>query len=164
MGIDPQLSKFLEPLCGSNVLILGVGNGLKGDDAAGPLVCERLSGKLSAKVIDAGTAPENHIRPILKVAPDTLLIVDAVDFGGQPGQIRLLGPEQIRKSGLSTHALSLHLFIDMLRRDRGIDVHLIGIQAGHTRLGDPVSPAVEQAIETLVDTFRERFAMFNHHK
>jgi len=164
MGIDPRLSEFLEPLCGSNVLILGVGNGLKGDDAAGPLVCERLSGKLSAKVIDAGAAPENHIRPILEAAPSILLIVDAVDFGGQPGQIRLLGPEQIRKSGLSTHALSLHLFIDVLRREGDMDVHLIGIQAGHTRLGDPVSPAVEGAIETLVDTFRERFALSDRHE
>ncbi len=164
MGTDPQLSAFLETLSGSNVLILGVGNVLKGDDAAGPRVCERLSGKISAKVIDAGTAPENHIRPILKPAPDTLLIVDAVDFGGQPGQIRLLGPEQIRKSGLSTHALSLHLFIDVLRREADMDVHLIGIQAGQTRLGDPVSSAVEQAIETLVDTFCKQFALPNSHE
>ena len=164
MGTDRQLSEFLETLCGSDLLILGVGSVLKGDDAAGPLVCERLSGKLSAKVIDAGTAPENHIRPILKAGPDIVLIVDAVDFGGQPGQIRLLGSEQIRKSGLSTHALSLHLFIDVLRREASMDVHLIGIQAGHLRLGDPVSPAVEHAIETLVDTFCKRFALPDPHE
>ena len=164
MGTDRQLSEFLETLCGSDLLILGVGSVLKGDDAAGPLVCERLWGRISAKVIDAGTAPENHIRPILEAAPNILLIVDAVDFGGQPGQIRLLGSEQIRKSGLSTHALSLHLFIDMLRRERDMDVHLIGVQAGHTRLGDPVSPAVEQAIETLVDTFCKQFTLADSHE
>jgi hydrogenase 3 maturation protease len=164
MGADRQLSEFLETLCGSNVLILGVGNVLKADDAAGPLVCERLSGKISAKVIDAGKAPENHIRPILKAAPNTLLIVDAVDFGGQPGQMRLLGPEQIRKSGLSTHALSLHLFIDVLRREGDMDVHLIGIQAGHTRLGDPLSPAVERAIAMLVDTFCKQFTLPDSHE
>ena len=164
MGSDPQLSEFLETLRGPNVLILGVGSVLKGDDAAGPLVCERLSGKISARVIDAGTAAENHIRPILEAAPDTLLIVDAVDFGGQPGQIRRLKPEQIRKSGLSTHALSLHLFTDVLRREGNMDVHLIGIQAGHTQLGDPVSPAVEQAIEMLVGTFCKQFVLPDSHE
>lgn len=157
MGADPQLLASLSPWRDAPAVILGVGNRLKGDDAVGPLLCERLSGKLSAKVIDAGTAPENYLRPIREAGPDLLLIVDAVDFGGEAGQIRLFKPGQIRRFAFSTHALSLHLLIDMLRRERKVHVYVVGIQAAHTTLGRDLSPAMRGAMETLVDTFTELF-------
>jgi hydrogenase 3 maturation protease len=164
MCMDREILESLARWRDSAVVILGVGNVLKGDDAAGPLVCERLSGRLSATVIDAGPAPENYVRPILRKEPDALLIVDAVDFGGPPGQIRLFEPEQIRKFAFSTHALSLHLFIDLLRGNsitpekKGFAVYLIGLQVCHTDLGAPVSPAVERSVRRLADAFIDLFA------
>jgi hydrogenase 3 maturation protease len=154
MAIDRQLLESLAGRCGSKVLILGVGNTLKGDDAAGPLVCERLSGRLSAVVLDVGVTPENYVGPILKAHADVLLIVDAVDFGGTPGVLRIFEPSEIREFAFSTHALSLHLFIETLQRDRPFDVRVIGIQTGSRQLGDGVSPAVQQAVETLADTLQ----------
>lgn len=138
----------------SRAVILGVGNDLRGDDAAGPALCERLAGDVSAVVIDAGTAPENHIRPIQEAKPDVLLIVDAVDFGGPPGHIRLFEPTDMSRFAFSTHTLSLHLFIDLLQGDQPLDVRLVGIQAGPRRLGDGLSPAVQEAVEMLADVFR----------
>ena len=41
MGTDQHLER-LQKLRGSSVLIVGIGNSLKGDDGAGPVVCERL--------------------------------------------------------------------------------------------------------------------------
>ena len=76
-----QLSKFRK----SKVLILGIGNPLKADDAAGPLVCEKISGRVKADVIDAGTVPENYIGSIIKKAPENILIIDAIDFDAKPG-------------------------------------------------------------------------------
>lgn len=141
----------------SKVVILGVGNTLKGDDAAGPLVCECLSGRVPARVIDAGVTPENYIGSILEAAPDVLLIVDAVDFGGSPGQIRICTPDQVRRFAFSTHALSLHSLVDVIRREKKLEVYLIGIQAGRTRLGDCLSPAMREAVETVVDTLTALF-------
>jgi len=139
------------------VVILGVGNTLKGDDAAGPLVCERLSGRVSATVIDAGAVPENYIGPVLEALPDVLFVVDAVDFGGRPGQIRVCMPEEIRGFAFSTHALSLHLSIELICRETNLEVRVIGIQASGTKLGDCLSPAVRDAAETLADTLIELF-------
>lgn len=141
----------------SRVVILGVGNTLKGDDAAGPLVCERLSGRVSATVIDAGAVPENYIGPVLEALPDVLFVVDAVDFGGRPGQIRVCMPEEIRGFAFSTHALSLHLSIELICRETNLEVRVIGIQASGTKLGDCLSPAVRDAAETLADTLIELF-------
>jgi len=157
MGVDQQLREMLAQWRRSRVVILGVGNTLKGDDAAGPAVCERLSRRVSARVIDAGATPENYIGPILEAAPDVLFIVDAVDFGGCPGQIRLCTPDQIRTPALCTHALSLNLAIDLIRHERMLEVYLIGIQADGMKLGDGLSPAASSAVETLVSVFIEIF-------
>ncbi len=157
MGVNQQLLEFLRPWQDSKVVILGIGNTLKGDDAAGSLVCERLSGNVRATVIDAGTTPENYIGPVLEAAPDVLLIVDAVDFGGPPGQIRVCRPDEIQGFAFSTHALSLHLSIDLIRRERMLEVCFIGAQPSRTKLGDCLSPAMREAVETLVDTFTRFF-------
>jgi hydrogenase 3 maturation protease len=78
--------------------------------------------------------------------------VDAVDFGGRPGQIRVCTPDEIHAFTFSTHALSLHLSIDLIRREKNVEVRVIGIQAGRMKLGAPLSPAVQEAVETLADT------------
>ncbi len=157
MGVDQSLLESLARWRNAKAVILGVGNVLKGDDAVGPRLCERLSGSLSAVVIDGGTAPENHIRPIQKAEPEVLLIVDAIDFGGSPGQIRLFELAEITRFAFSTHTLSLHLFIDLLQGDRPLDVRLVGIQAGPRKLGEGLSPAMQEAVETLSDTFTTLF-------
>jgi hydrogenase 3 maturation protease len=157
MGVDQQLLESLAQWRDSKAVILGIGNTLKGDDATGPLVCERLSGKVSARVIDASAVPENHIGPVLEASPDVLLIVDAVDFGGHPGQIRVCTPDEIHRFTFSTHALSLHLSIDLIRRERKVEVYVVGVQAGRTKLGDCLSPAVREAIGTLADTLTQLF-------
>jgi hydrogenase 3 maturation protease len=157
MGVDLPLLESLAHWRGSKVVILGVGNTLRGDDAVGPWVCERLSGRVSARVIDAGAVPENYIGRVLEASPDVLFVVDAVDFGGRPGQIRVCAPDEIHRFTFSTHALSLHLSIDLIRRERKCEVRVIGIQTSRTKLGDGLSPAMREAAGTLADTLVQLF-------
>lgn len=152
MGVDPRLLESLAAWRDSRAVILGVGNVLRGDDAAGPLICERLAGRLAAAVFDAGAAPENYVGPILRAEPEVLLVIDAVDSGNSPGWIGVFAPADIHRFTFSTHALSLHLFLDRLRRDRPLEARLIGIQVGRRGLGEGVSPQVREAIGTVSDT------------
>lgn len=158
MATDEQLIRQLNKLSGSATVIVGIGNTLKGDDGAGPLVCERLQ-KLgtSAELIDTGTVPENYIQPIIEKAPQNLLIIDAIDFGASAGEIRIFKPEQLNSLVLSTHTLSPRFFVDMVRRDIELEVYFIGIQPAQTMLGqsvsDPVSEAVHRLIHTLIEIF-----------
>ena len=138
-------------LAGSRVVILGVGNVLKGDDGVGPLVCEALAGKVTARVMDAGTVPENYLGPIIEARPQFLLVIDAVDFGGAPGAIGLFTPEKINDAAFSTHALSLRLFIDVLRTDVDVDVLVLGVQPVSTQLGRPVSAPVQESIAEVTE-------------
>ena len=158
MSPDKSLSEQLNKLRDSSALILGIGNILKGDDAAGPLVCRRLKeAKISAGLIDAGTVPENYIQRIIKKAPQTLIVIDAIDFGAEAGTIRIFKPEHLDSLVVSTHTLSPRLFIDVIRRSIRVDVYFIGIQPAQTQLGQPASTAVSQAIEELSAVLTEVF-------
>ncbi|MHC4292856.1 MAG: hypothetical protein ACYSTX_01070, partial [Planctomycetota bacterium] len=64
-----QSLDHLKALTDTNTLFIGIGQVLKGDDAIGPLLVEKLKGKISADIIEAGTVPENYIQPIVKKAP-----------------------------------------------------------------------------------------------
>ncbi len=152
MDADDELFEQLSKLSGSKTLILGIGNTLKGDDGVGPLICQELAGKISAEIIDAGTVPENYIQPVIKKAPQNLLIIDAIDFGASPGRIRIFKPQQLNSLVISTHTLSPRIFVDMIMQAINVDVYFIGIQPGQTALGQPLSASVEQAVRCLENT------------
>ena len=80
MGDKGQIFEQLNELRGSKTVLVGVGNTLKGDDGAGPLLCRELTGKICAELINAGTVPENYIQPIIHKKPQNLIIIDAVEF------------------------------------------------------------------------------------
>jgi len=157
MSVESAIFEQLKNLTGSKTLILGIGQVLKGDDGAGPLLCEKLSDKTSAEIIEAGTVPENYIQSIVKKAPENLLILDAMDFEAEPGTVKVFFAEQLSLAAFSTHTLSPRLFIDLVRQQLDVNVYLIGIQPAHLEFGQPLSPAVSVALDTLVNIFIKIF-------
>ncbi|MHC4572676.1 MAG: hydrogenase 3 maturation endopeptidase HyCI [Planctomycetota bacterium] len=158
MGAGQQLIEQLDPLRDTKTLIVGIGNPLRGDDGAGPLICEQLRhAAASADLIDAGTVPENYIEPIIKKAPHNLVVIDAVNFGAAPGAARIFKPEQLSSISFSTHSPSPRLFIEMITEAIKADVYFIGIQPAHTRLGQPLSGQVSDTVELLTEVLMEIF-------
>jgi hydrogenase 3 maturation protease len=158
MSTGQQLAERLKKLSDTPTLILAIGNILKGDDGAGPLICEQLTNaKISTEIIDAGTVPENYIHKIINMAPKNLLVIDAIDFAAEPGDIQIFKPEQLNSLVISTHTLTPRLFVDMIRRDISLVVHFIGIQPAQVQLGQPVSEQVDRAIRLLCDILIEVF-------
>ena len=159
MSDEQRLLEQLNKLRGSRTLIVGIGNTLKGDDGAGPLVCEQLAGKVSAGVIDAGTVPENFIQPIIEKAPQNLLVIDAIDFAAAAGTINIFKSEQLSSLSISTHTLSPRLFVDMIRRSIDADGYFVGIQPLQTDLGQGISAEVGRAIHLLVEALTRIFPL-----
>jgi len=158
MATDEQVLQQLNKLRGSKTLIVGIGNTLKGDDGAGPLICKQLQeADVTAELIHAGTVPENYIQPIVNKAPQNLLVIDAVDFGASPGAIRIFKTEQLSSTVFSTHTLSPHLFVDMVTKQIEVDVYFVGIQPAQVVLGQSISPQVSGAIQQLVHTLTNIF-------
>jgi len=141
-----------------NCLLIGVGNILCGDDSFGPRVIQHLKGKTSLKVMDAGTAPENMLGPILNLAPEVVVIVDAVSLDAPIGSLHWLTPEELEGGGISTHAPSLDLLVSYIHQyNPGSRMYILGAVPSSTRLGDNISDELKQAADKLVSIIAELF-------
>ncbi|TEB11828.1 hydrogenase 3 maturation endopeptidase HyCI [Pelotomaculum propionicicum] len=149
-----SLSKRLK----GRVFLVGIGNILRGDDAAGPLLIERLAGKVKADLLDASEVPESYIGRIAGRRPDTIMLVDAADMGADPGAIAIIEIENLREQSFSSHQMGLNLFMRCLQTVTGADVFLLGIQPRVTGFGAKFSPKVAETIHCLEEFFMEVLA------
>ena len=134
-------------------MVLGVGNRLRGDDAIGSLVTDELGKFEGLMVIDCATTPENYIEPVVRLAPERILIVDACDFGGKPGEFRLFEREDIERLAaglLSTHTLPLSMTVALLEQQLKTRIQLLGVQPERIDFGEKLSEPVAESTPALV--------------
>lgn len=134
---------------------MGIGSELHGDDAAGILVARALPGHENLLVIEAGTAPENHIGKLRRFQPDVVLLVDAAHMNRTPGEIRALHPEAADGFSASTHSLPLALVAQYIAQELGCAALLIGIEPGDTTFGAPVAPVVARGVRQVCRALQE---------
>lgn len=129
-------------------VILTVGNGMMGDDAAGPMLSALLQQSPAPgwHVVDGGSAPENVLHRVRSMAPKRVLVVDATEMELEPGEVRLIDDSLIAEQFMiTTHDMPLSFLIAALR-ESVLEVRLLGIQPSLVAFGYPVSPAVAQAV------------------
>jgi hydrogenase 3 maturation protease len=110
------------------VLILGIGNRLRVDDAVGSILAERLAKKLDIPIIDASDVPENYLGPIEASGADLVLVLDAADLGASPGDLALIEMSQLKELGVSTHTANLALLFKVIPQSHRPDAVLVAIQ------------------------------------
>jgi len=128
-----------------------VGNALRADDAAGSIVAEQLRVRFPDRVFDGGQAPENFAGPVRRARPDTLIIVDAADFGGEPGEVRMARSDEVSGLMMGTHAPPLSVLMSLLAEEAGADVYLVAVQVASTELGGTMSQEARAAASKLVE-------------
>jgi hydrogenase 3 maturation protease len=139
-------SNFKKP-----ILIVGIGNPLKGDDGAGPFFADKvISGKKETAAINCLEVPENYLTRITSSGAATILFVDAVEMGEMAGFTKIFDTEKIMQTGISTHGISLALIAETVKQESGTDVYLLGIQPKSGRLGEGLSKEVEKSVLNLV--------------
>ncbi len=137
-------------------LVLGRGNTLKTDDAAGLLVASLLDRRLSrrqkvrAKVLRLYELIDSYNRRIKRLKPSHLIIIDALDTGHQPGHILAtrLEPGRRKKKKISSEFYQL---LEKLTADSACHIYFIGIQPPLLDFGHPVSPAVKEACRQVAE-------------
>jgi len=131
------------------VLILGIGNRLRGDDAVGSILAERLKKKLDVPIIDAEDVPENYLGPIETSGANIVLVLDAADLGANPGDFSLIEMSQLKEIAVSTHTANLSLLFRAIPADRRPDAVLVAIQPEQTEAGLGLSRSVAMAMRAL---------------
>ncbi|AIR00158.1 hydrogenase 3 maturation endopeptidase HyCI [Pluralibacter gergoviae] len=132
-------------------VLLCVGNSMMGDDGAGPLLAEMCAANPPGNwtVLDGGSAPENEVVAIRAMKPSRLLIVDATDMGLDPGEIRIVDPDDIaEKFMMTTHNMPLNYLVDQLREDVG-EVIFLGIQPDIVGFYFPMTEKIKAAVEVV---------------
>lgn len=129
-------------------VVFTVGNSLRGDDGAGPLLAELLEAAPAAgwTVVDGGASPENHTHQVRALAPERVLLVDAADMALAPGDVRRLSEDCVAGHFLiTTHAIPLSFLIASLKETIP-EIIFLGIQPRDISFYGPLSPAIRQAV------------------
>ncbi|MCX6909874.1 MAG: hydrogenase maturation protease, partial [Verrucomicrobia bacterium] len=105
----PDLCEQLEQCFVGRVCLMGLGNTDCSDDGFGVRLAEALAAAGVPDVIVAGTTPDRFIGRVADGGFDTLIFLDAVEFGGAPGSAVFLDAEEMssRFPQISTHKISL---------------------------------------------------------
>lgn len=139
------------------VAIIGIGNTLMSDDGVGVRVLEQLKGRIPEKVemIELGTGGMNLLH-ILE-GYDAVLLVDAVDFAGEPAEIRTFRPDDvstIKTLGYSLHDMDLLKVIGLARQLGKCPevIWIVSIQPVSLKPSMELSPEVESKLPELIET------------
>lgn len=149
--LKDELEAEVSRVGANKVLVLGMGNTLRGDDGFGPEVATRVSSLIPDSAFDAGTVPEDFLGPIVKLCPALVIIADAASFGGSIGELRLLRIEQLCGNCLGTHAPSLSLIEQFLKSECGAQTLVLAAQPNEMAFGAALSPQMAAAIEAAAD-------------
>ncbi|HJJ44335.1 MAG: coenzyme F420-reducing hydrogenase, FrhD protein [Methanocorpusculum sp.] len=146
------------------IVIAGVGNDLFGDDGFGPAVIHALTAEHelpdNVKAMDVGLGGPHLIFSMLDPAvTKRLIIVDAMDFGGKPGDLTKI-PADLLPEGRNERYMDAHSgnLLDPIGRLKGkMDIIVIGCQPAYIPAPDSedfaleLSPEVQRVIPKTVD-------------
>jgi hydrogenase 3 maturation protease len=155
-GIDTveHLVEHLREALSGRAAIVCVGNDLCGDDGAGPAVARGLPDDVPWDVFDTQSVPESFLMKIIARKPETVLLVDALDFGGTPGTVEIIQAEGVGGQGPSTHGPAPLAFLELLEMMHTCRRAVLGIQPQQTDFGDEMTPPVRSAVEMVLEAFR----------
>ncbi len=142
------------------VLVLGVGNVMRSDDAVGMLVARELaSDSLPAEVVvmEGGTdglALMEHIQ-----AAEHVVVVDAAEMKAAPGTVSVFSPEQVRDlcgdAAVSAHELRVLSALRLMSQLEGCPpVSIVAVQPANLNYGTQLSPEVKDALPEAVSSVR----------
>lgn len=139
------------------VCVMGLGNVEHGDDGFGVHVAARLLAEGVPDVVVAETAPERYIGRTLEAGYEHLVFLDAVDFGGRPGEVVFLSAAETaaRFPQVSTHKIPLGALAKWAESTGAMKAWLLGVQPASLEAGGQLSPPVQTAAEVLQEWLRE---------
>jgi hydrogenase maturation protease len=141
-----QVERALAEWMRSPALILGIGNPLRGDDAVGPMICTLADSPLA---VDCADAPERYLDLARDGRVGRVLLVDAVDFGGPPGEVLFCATADLTERFGTTHDSGLAVLARYIETEYRKPVAVLGVQPGDTRFGAEMSAAALAAVATV---------------
>ena len=148
--------------------IIGLGNHLRGDDAIGLHIVEKLrdfSFDAELQLIEAGADAFSLLEHLM--ADDPLLIIDCALLGKEPGSyVKFeLSAAQLQKElqGISLHGFSLAEVLAMAKKmGKVAPCTVIGVQPKSIGFNRPLSEEVMETIPLIIDDIKKEAIKYAH--
>lgn len=156
--------------CRKEILIVGCGNILFGDDGLGPEVIEYLKSQYripeNVCLADAGTGVRKLLFTIClsKDKPKVIVVIDAIDKGRKPGEIFEIPLEEIPEEKIddfSMHQVPSSNLLKELQDLCSVKVRIIACQikaipeAMQSGLSEPLKKAIPSMARRIAEEFFE---------
>ncbi len=143
-------------LHGTRIVLMGIGNELRHDDGVGQSIIKRLNKCAgdTITVVDCKDVPENYTSYVKRFKPTHIILIDAVDFGANPGDVDIFEIQDIESIGITTHKASLTVMANYLLQETAARIFVIGIQPANSSFGIGLSLDVKKAVDLIVGSLR----------
>jgi hydrogenase maturation protease len=143
-----DLQEFILKSDRQSLLFVGIGNVLRKDDGVGVYISRKIRETDRKSVLTVEVSIENYIGKINRINPDSLILIDCLDFNQSPGTCRLLSLENIADQTFNTHNISLNRLADFFR----MPVWVMGIQPQCIDFGELLSDPVKETADRIIHT------------
>lgn len=142
----------------ANILVLGIGNLLLGDEGVGVHAAQALIREAlpeGVRVLDIGTAILDALLDL--ETADFVIVVDAVKADCAPGSVyRIPFDEMIHPDCIaSMHGFDLSRVLALTQRQTAPEVLVIGVEPATMEWGLELSPDVQSALPIVLDQVRK---------
>ena len=157
------------------IVIIGVGQTMRGDDGAGPEAvkawgeCYPRTQETAKIRTEIEELPGLNLLSLLQ-GSDAAIIVDAVQSNNKPGTLHLVQDDTqflSRDKAQSAHNLGIQETLALARLLRFEDLPelttIIGIEVGNVALGENLSTDVKNAIPKAADLIEKQLQSLLHH-
>lgn len=139
-----------------DIVFVGIGNPLRGDDGIGVMIAAKLREVLRherVKILVVEERVDLLPKELRSLKPAMLMFFDAADFGGKPGEIRLMSLRESAGKAISTHEIPLELMVKV----SGVSspTYLLGVQVRSLEFGEGMSSPVKASGEKIVRVLQE---------
>lgn len=141
----------------SAIRIIGLGNGMRGDDAVGLLAARRIRQAVGdhVEVIEAEMAGVDILD--LMEGAHMVILIDAARSGQAPGTVHRLnasaGPIGVQIFPHSSHAIGISEALELARAMGSLPATVIvyGVEVGNVGVGRLLSPPAANALDEVVE-------------
>jgi len=150
-----QLRECIETHPGA-VIIIGMGNRDRADDGVGLELAQRLKKRYPNRVFSEEDKSVEGIvfEQMERKDVETILFIDATDFGGNPGDVQCFKSEDAQRfvPSFSTHKVPITLLMEVVEQ-HGKKPLLLGIQPESLDFLASMSPSMMKTLHGLEEAF-----------
>lgn len=143
-----QLRELFRSSSKKNIVIIGIGHPLRGDDYIGSCILKELKRSsnmipVNVRLFDAEDSVESAISKLVELKPKYVIFIDTCEMNMKPGEIRLFPVAATEYPFFTTHGIPLKLLSERILPES--ECWILAVQPKQVEFSNDTSPEVREA-------------------